>query len=54
MLALIEEVVMFDVHCPDCGGPAAQYNSRSKAEEAANDHDAEWHIPILDDELVQA
>ena len=54
MPALIEEVVKFDVHCPDCGGPSAQFDSRSIAELAANEHDAEWHAPVFDDELVEA
>lgn len=49
--ALIEEVVKFDVHCPECGGTSAQFDSRSKAEQAANEHDATWHIPIFEDEL---
>jgi len=55
MSALIEEVVVFDVHCPDCSTlPVAQFDSRSDAEEAANDHDMEWHSPVFDDELVEA
>lgn len=52
MPALIEEIVKFDVHCPDCGGSSAQFDSRSAAELAADDHDATWHTPILEDELV--
>jgi hypothetical protein len=54
MPAVIEEVVKFDVHCPDCGGTSAQFDSRSVAETCANEHDALWHAPEFDDELVQA
>jgi len=55
MPALIEEVVKFDVHCPDCSVlPAAQFDNRSAAEDAANDHDTEWHAPAFDDELVES
>jgi hypothetical protein len=52
MPALIEEVVKFDVHCPECGGTSAQFDNRSTAEAAANEHDAQWHIPVFEDELV--
>jgi hypothetical protein len=52
MPALIEEVVKFDVHCPECGGTAAQFDSRSVAERTADEHDAEWHAPVFDDESV--
>ena len=52
MSAQIAETIIFDAHCPECGGSAAQFTNRSDAETAATEHDAEWHVPVFDDELV--
>lgn len=54
MSAQIAEVTFYEVYCPDCGGKPEQFFTRSTAEEAATDHDDQWHAPVFDDELVQS
>lgn len=57
MSALIEEVVVFDVTCPDPGcnkAIAEGITVRSEAEFIAQSHDDTWHVPAFDDELVGA
>lgn len=56
MSAEIEEITKFDVHCraAGCGGSSAQFDYRSQAELAADEHDATWHAPIFEDESVLA
>lgn len=55
MSALIEEVTVFDVTCPDPGCTrliAEGITARSEAEIVASSHDATWHAPILEDVLA--
>lgn len=52
MTAVIEEVTVLHVRCPECGGSTQTFTSRREAEAAADGHDEKWHVPVYDDELV--